>query len=208
MTLGEKLQLLRKQNNMSQEELASKITVSRQSVSKWELGDSTPDIDNIAQLSKLFSVSTDYLIIDENEDACIKEKQTKNNDKNTPFLLILMGGVALMAIGLLCGIADYSSEQNIDNIFGSMIIQIVGIAAYVTARIIYKSHAPFIVDFLSVAICIFMPISLFVTLFFKVGKLSPFPTSSDALILFLGIYAMIMIIFSILVIRKNKKSST
>ena len=50
---------------MSQEELASRLTVSRQAISKWELGESTPDTENIIQLTRIFSVSADYLLNDE-----------------------------------------------------------------------------------------------------------------------------------------------
>lgn len=67
MTLGEKIQQLRKEKGMSQEQLAAQITVSRQAISKWELGESIPDIENIMQLSKLFHVSTDYLLNSEYE---------------------------------------------------------------------------------------------------------------------------------------------
>lgn len=61
MTIGEKIQKLRKQRGPSQEALAEKVTVTRQTISKWELGQSTPDLDFIAQLSDIFNVSSDYL---------------------------------------------------------------------------------------------------------------------------------------------------
>ena len=64
MNFPGKLQKLRKERGWSQEELASRIAVSRQAVSKWELGTAVPDTDNIVQLSKLFGVTTDYLIKD------------------------------------------------------------------------------------------------------------------------------------------------
>lgn len=64
MKFSEKLQRLRKEKGWSQEELAGMITVSRQAVSKWELGTAVPDTENILQLSELFGVSTDYLIKD------------------------------------------------------------------------------------------------------------------------------------------------
>jgi len=67
MNLGEKIHQLRKRLGISQEELASQITVSRQAISKWELGESIPDTENIVQLSKIFGVSTDYLLNDEYE---------------------------------------------------------------------------------------------------------------------------------------------
>jgi transcriptional regulator with XRE-family HTH domain len=65
--LGEKIHQLRKAKGLSQEELASQLTISRQAISKWELGEAMPDTDNIVQLSKLFGVSTDYLLNDDIE---------------------------------------------------------------------------------------------------------------------------------------------
>lgn len=68
MTLSEKIYKLRKEKVITQEELAAQINVSRQAISKWELGESMPDTENIVQLSKLFGVSTDYLLIDEYDE--------------------------------------------------------------------------------------------------------------------------------------------
>lgn len=65
MTFKEKLQTLRKSKGMSQEQLAACVNVSRQAISKWELGESMPDTNNVIQLSNLFSVSIDYLLKDE-----------------------------------------------------------------------------------------------------------------------------------------------
>ena len=68
MILADKIVILRKQKGWSQEELAEKLGISRQSVSKWESGNSMPDIDKIILLSRLFQVSTDYLLKDELEE--------------------------------------------------------------------------------------------------------------------------------------------
>ena len=67
MILADKVMALRKKNGWSQEELAEKLNISRQSVSKWESGASLPDIDKIIALSSLFGVSTDYLLKEELE---------------------------------------------------------------------------------------------------------------------------------------------
>ena len=67
MSLNEKIHQLRKGMGLSQEELAGRLTVSRQAISKWELGESIPDTENVVQLSKIFGVSTDYLLNDEYE---------------------------------------------------------------------------------------------------------------------------------------------
>lgn len=64
MTIGEKIQFLRKENKLSQEEFAERLGVSRQAISKWELGDSIPDVDKIKLISKLFNISTDSIILD------------------------------------------------------------------------------------------------------------------------------------------------
>lgn len=71
MILAEKITTLRKQNGWSQEELAAKLNVSRQSVSKWESAASIPDLEKIIKLSQIFGVSTDYLLKDElDEEPC------------------------------------------------------------------------------------------------------------------------------------------
>ncbi len=68
MILADKIMNLRKKNGWSQEELAEKMQVSRQAVSKWEGAQSVPDLERILMLSKLFGVTTDYLLKDEIED--------------------------------------------------------------------------------------------------------------------------------------------
>lgn len=69
MILADKILELRRSNNLSQEELAEKLDVSRQSISKWESGTSIPDLNKIIKLSEIFGVSTDYLIKDDDESA-------------------------------------------------------------------------------------------------------------------------------------------
>ena len=76
MILADKVMALRKKNGWSQEELAEKLNISRQSVSKWESGASIPDIDKIIALSSLFGVSTDYLLKDNLE----KELPSETDD--------------------------------------------------------------------------------------------------------------------------------
>ena len=65
MNVGDKIQALRTKNGMSQEALAHRLGVTRQSVSKWELGQTLPDTEKIVQLSQLFRVTIDSLLLDE-----------------------------------------------------------------------------------------------------------------------------------------------
>ena len=62
MNMADRIQYLRKTKGLSQEELADKIGVSRQAVSKWESEQSTPDIEKIIIMSELFEVTTDYIL--------------------------------------------------------------------------------------------------------------------------------------------------
>ena len=79
MILADKIIRLRKKNGWSQEDLADKMNVSRQAVSKWEGAQTIPDLEKILQLSILFGVSTDYLLKDEIED----EELTNDSSSDT-----------------------------------------------------------------------------------------------------------------------------
>ena len=79
MILADKITDLRKKNGWSQEELAEKMEVSRQSISKWESAQSVPDMGRIVRLSELFGVSTDYLL----KDSIEKEELVAVPDTNT-----------------------------------------------------------------------------------------------------------------------------
>lgn len=65
MIFSEKLQIIRKSKGLTQEMLAEKLQVSRQAVAKWESGTAYPDIDNLIHLSRLFHITVDYLVKDD-----------------------------------------------------------------------------------------------------------------------------------------------
>ncbi|MEJ6952417.1 helix-turn-helix transcriptional regulator [Halanaerobiaceae bacterium ANBcell28] len=75
MNLDKNLCILREEKGLSQERLAEKIGVSRQAVSKWELGQSYPDIDKLIALSDLFRISIDRLIRDNEEECSYNENE-------------------------------------------------------------------------------------------------------------------------------------
>ena len=74
MSLAEKIILQRKKQGWSQEELADRMDVSRQAVSKWESSQSVPDMEKVVMLSNIFGVTTDYLLKDEEGEAFHSEK--------------------------------------------------------------------------------------------------------------------------------------
>lgn len=78
MTLGEKITALRNQHNMSQGDLAEKMDVSRQSISKWETDTSIPELDKLVQLSELFNVTLDALVKGETIQEAVKDTEPEN----------------------------------------------------------------------------------------------------------------------------------
>ncbi|MCI6157876.1 MAG: helix-turn-helix domain-containing protein [Peptoniphilaceae bacterium] len=80
MILADKIIELRKKNNWSQEELAAKLGVSRQAISKWESAQSIPDLERILKMSALFGVSTDTLIKDEIELSSAPINDTEDSE--------------------------------------------------------------------------------------------------------------------------------
>lgn len=118
MKLNEKILDLRKSKGMSQEDLANKINVSRQSVSKWELGETMPEINKIIEIANLFQVSTDYLLIDGNQKKDEKEYKIENL-KDYFFLSI---GILLLVVSLLTSVLiespDYIPSQSHGGIIG------------------------------------------------------------------------------------------
>ena len=131
MILADKIISLRKKAGWSQEELAEQLGVSRQSVSKWEGAQSMPDMEKILQLSKLFGVTTDYLLKDEIEELPLNEQKPLTDEpslrrvtmeeasryldlsrSNAPknalgVLLCVLSPITLL---MLLGIADASSK--------------------------------------------------------------------------------------------------
>ena len=84
MTLGQKLKEIRKKFGLSQEQLAEIINVSRQAITKWETDAGLPDTENLKELSRIFEISIDYLLDNNNELPLLvmKKKLDKDNYKN------------------------------------------------------------------------------------------------------------------------------
>lgn len=102
MNLSEKIVMHRKSAGLSQEELAEKLNLSRQAVSRWESGTAMPDAGNILQLSKLFGVTADYLLNDayQSSDADLPKVRALQGDHLTQIALCLIA-VEAMALLLL-----------------------------------------------------------------------------------------------------------
>ena len=114
MTFGEKLLRLRKEGGLSQEELAEKLGVSRQAVSRWENEGVLPDCGNLLELSRLFGVSTDYLLHDDYQSdgdlpAVRTVKARLEGEKERQGVLLFLGG--LHAVFLLLAMGAWAAWQ-------------------------------------------------------------------------------------------------
>lgn len=121
MTFGNKILKLRKEKGLSQDALAELLGVSRQAISKWELGEAMPDISNVIHLSQFFHVSLDFLLNDEYRgDANIPTvNETEQNEKNRlnkrahilTYVLLITGVVGLLSLFIFSSIVPVTVMQ-------------------------------------------------------------------------------------------------
>ena len=122
MNFGEKITHLRKENNMTQEQLSEILGVSRQSISRWESGIAFPETEKLLQLSKLFNCTLDYLFKDdvsdknantvETKETIIYKKQNKlNNALNIVFSILILS-LIILCVGLMIENSKLNSESN------------------------------------------------------------------------------------------------
>ncbi len=108
MSLSERLMKLRKAANLSQEEVADRLEVSRQTVSKWETGQSSPDLDKVLPLCKLYNVTPDELLhnggMEESGELFIDTEQRKqyaeDRERDKKRLFGVLGGSLLYVVGV------------------------------------------------------------------------------------------------------------
>ena len=155
MILADKIIENRKKNGWSQEELAEKLGVSRQSVSKWESAQAIPDMKKILQLSEVFGVSTDYLIKDEIEEkpamepapvdngleetvrsvsmeeavTFLKYNETASRWISTGVMICILSPVLLILLGGLAEAGFIQMEESIAELGGTAILLIMIAAA-------------------------------------------------------------------------------
>lgn len=132
MTIAEKIKQLRKDNNMTQENLAEKLNVSRQTISKWETNIAIPDANNIVAISKVFNITTDELL--DYKVETIKKKKQFIIDMAV--LLFGIIGFIVFAILLMTNQVDETSSTITINAYGVVaILFLVLIIAFIIIMI-------------------------------------------------------------------------
>ena len=132
MEFNEKLQSLRKQKGLTQEELAEALYVSRTAISKWESGRGYPNIDSLKEIAKFFSVTIDELLSSD-EVLSIAEEDNKQKEK---YFKSLVFGLLDISVLLLCFLPFFG--QKADGIAQAVsLLSLKGIAPYL--KIVYNS---------------------------------------------------------------------
>lgn len=98
MKFNEKLVMLRKQNNLSQEQLAEQLNVARQTVSKWELGETTPEMDKLIKMSEIFKISLDELMKEETQGETVNDPNNTNSQKLAGMTIKILKGIGIFFI--------------------------------------------------------------------------------------------------------------
>ena len=143
--LSEKLYKLRKNSGLSQEQLAEKLNVSRQAISKWESGTAVPESEKLVTISNYFGVSVDYLLKDEEEKVIGTDSSVEEKPKMIAGIIICIAGIISMIIWGLLSIfspeaSDQMSESSMITIDGNGIFLILCVVAIVVgASLLLKS---------------------------------------------------------------------
>lgn len=98
MKFNEKLVMLRKQHNLSQEQVAEKLGVARQTISKWELGETTPEKDKLIIISELYNITLDELMKEENEGKVINDPNNTNSQKLAGMTIKILKGIGIFIL--------------------------------------------------------------------------------------------------------------
>ena len=90
--------MLRKQHNLSQEQVAEKLGVARQTISKWELGETTPEMDKLIIISELYNITLDELMKEENEGKVINDPNNTNSQKLAGMTIKILKAIGIFIL--------------------------------------------------------------------------------------------------------------
>lgn len=207
MNIADRIQNLRKSKGISQEELADIISVSRQAVSKWESGQSTPDIEKIILLSDYFETTTDYLL---KGIESVKETGNKWDAK-----VFFIAGTTINAIGLVLAIMIWSVRYSAYTVGLGIIVMLLGTGVFLTGQIIDtkdKIKARYLLGFPNVWILLFIPMAVCFNILDGLiggywGRIAPIPELGNSLItygLYWIVYITICVAADVIMSKKSK----
>ena len=150
-------------------------------------------------MSEYFGVTTDYILMG-------IEPAKAGGEKNNALTgnILYIASTAFILIGLLCAFGGWYEEQTAEIIWGSMIIQVVGVAAYFIGKLISRARPSLIISWLNIVIASFMPVSLIVAYAFN-SSVSPYPTDFKSGLAFVVVYIAIIVLSFVALKRFGKR---
>ena len=178
MTLGEKITLLRNEHKLSQSDLAEKLNVSRQSISKWETGASVPELDKLILLSDLFRISLDELIKDDARVNVPSQEKPASIQRILGFILLGAGFLSIILgalfateliifgfIFILYGILCLTIKKHIGLIIGWFSVILLFLSEWVLFA------TPLIIGFASPSLLLFILMLIITVRAYKNGQI-------------------------------------
>ncbi len=119
MKFNEKIIMLRKNKNLSQENLGNKLGVARQTISKWELGETTPEMDKLIKMSEIFEITLDDLMKDTEPNIDKNNANNTNTQKLAGLIIKILKGIgifiiivfAITVIMMIMGLVSYNNMK-------------------------------------------------------------------------------------------------
>lgn len=196
MNLADRIQQLRKIRGISQEELADRIGVSRQAVSKWESGQTSPDLEKIVLLSDYFEVTTDYLLKGVSPTPAQTGPDQTVSVQSVPAQIVpdvqifTMAGSALNLIGLIAAAMIWYERQTAAATAAGLILMVAGCVVYGTGILRAdgeaKGRAKKTFWSVNVWILPFIPLSMVYNILFGGLGTAPYPILTGPVSGFLG----------------------
>lgn len=207
MNIAARIQALRKTSGLSQEELADRIGVSRQAVSKWESEQSLPDLEKIILLSEFFGTTTDYLL------KGIVPEPTEEPRRNA--MLFAITGTVLNAAGLIAAVMLWLERQTVYAAGLGLILMLIGSGVFLAGQYLDRKNRRRAGKFFllpNVWLLLFIPLSCCFNLADGLlggfsGQIAPVPLLGNSVITFLlfwGIYIAVCVSLDIAVINANR----
>ena len=128
MKFSEKIQIIRKHHSLSQDEMADRLNVTRQTVARWETGQTLPDADKLIAIGKMFSVTIDYLLRDD-----VDSSTGKLTDYQT-LKIVFWISTALIFGGLVISLLAWHAYRNIGPVALGLILEILGCVSFLGFR--------------------------------------------------------------------------
>lgn len=203
MNIGDRIQRLRKAKGISQEELADKIGVSRQAVSKWESEQSIPDIDRVIIISEYFDVTTDYLLKG-------IENETNTDQPGVDANVFVLGATALNFIGLIMSaVIWYEQQVAMASVIGLILMAsgclVYGIGLFISNPVTRQTaKRNFWVS--NIWIVTFIPFSFIYNVLFT-HTAAPYPLLASPLITFPVFWLVYLAVCAIVVWMRIKKKT-